>query len=195
MSCENRPALDDFVDDALPPHERQAVHDHLATCAACRAEVREIRSLVERARRLPTVSAPSAFSAIRGQLAPREPASRKWSPLPLLAAAAALVVISVSGTAWVLESRRTAAPPPVATTPDPMADLTRALQELEASLAEKPLEPEVRAVVEDNLAIIDRAITETAEALHAQPDDPHLREGLAELHRQKVAVLRRILRS
>jgi anti-sigma factor RsiW len=46
-SCEEiRDLLVDYVDGELPPHDSQAVHDHLAECPACRQRVEALeRSL------------------------------------------------------------------------------------------------------------------------------------------------------
>ena len=55
----------DYLDGTLTPEERQRFERHLAGCAACRAALRQLRTLLVLARRLP---APTLSPAAREQL-------------------------------------------------------------------------------------------------------------------------------
>lgn len=111
--------LTDYVLGELPPAERQMVHAHLAGCAQCSAEVRELSLAFQsiglseepmappphlRARvleRIEREAAPRLSGTDGVRLAPSRTIARSWLPL-----AAALVL--VAGALLVLSTQRTA---------------------------------------------------------------------------------------
>lgn len=80
-----RPLLDGLLDGEV---ERARVDPHLASCAACRAELEAVRALKARlaALRLPDVPRPGAA---------RRPAAERWGPLAAAAALVAAVFLGV----------------------------------------------------------------------------------------------------
>jgi anti-sigma factor RsiW len=54
VHCEEITAgTTDYLEDALPPGERQRYERHVAGCAACRAGLRELGTLLRLARQIP----------------------------------------------------------------------------------------------------------------------------------------------
>ena len=89
----------DYVDETLPEHDRAAIEAHLATCEACRDEVRLSRAGHAALGRLPDVAAPvgvaskalrEATGAAAPNLSPRWP---RW--IPAVAAALLLLVVAI----------------------------------------------------------------------------------------------------
>ena len=53
MSCDEiRQSFDDYLDDELSARARHQVERHVTSCDGCRAELTELRSLIEAAREL-----------------------------------------------------------------------------------------------------------------------------------------------
>src|SRR5574341_1502183 len=97
--------LNGLVDASLPLEERRVLEGHLATCAACRADVAALRSLLRDAADLPKSIEPprDLWAGVASRIAIRptaHPPIRLW----LLAAAAVLVVALGAALWW----RRTA---------------------------------------------------------------------------------------
>jgi anti-sigma factor (TIGR02949 family) len=64
MHCETVYAsLQEYVDGQLSPAETQAVEDHLATCAACRAELALLRQVDNALAQQPILEAPADLTA------------------------------------------------------------------------------------------------------------------------------------
>ncbi|HEY7766768.1 anti-sigma factor [Longimicrobium sp.] len=65
--------LDDYVEGVLPPHEERGVRRHLMQCDDCRAEERELRTLLDEAAALPAEIQPPAelWAGIAARLEPR----------------------------------------------------------------------------------------------------------------------------
>lgn len=108
-----------FVDDAMNEAERVVVADHLAVCASCVQEVRELSAFRVS---LETLSPGEPVAAAR-QRTPVAPAGERpgmfgrlfgfriWAS-PLAAGAAALVLLSVAGLFWLTRSDDAPAPRP-----------------------------------------------------------------------------------
>lgn len=95
--------IDDYVDGALPPPERDAVEAHLQSCASCRQAVDATRRLVVSARQLPEVPLPAAdlWPQIAPQLRVR-PANRARWPLALVGAGLGAVGLAAALCAGVI---------------------------------------------------------------------------------------------
>jgi hypothetical protein len=99
--------LDAFLEGALPTTERSRIEEHLATCARCAGELRELRGTVELLHALPAPQAPGRIAerVLRrieagearpeGALAAAARRLAEAAPLPLAAAVAGLLVLSV----------------------------------------------------------------------------------------------------
>jgi len=128
-----------------------------------------------------------------------------------LAAAAAVLLILLGGTAWLLLRHPSPSRPAAntATAPAPGAadaELAHSVEN-ELKLAEEhyqkaiaglekitraessSLDPQVAAVLQKNLDVIDHAIGESRAALHTQPTNEVAQESLFEALRNKVALL------
>lgn len=64
MDCQEiRPHLDPLAEGMLSAEEMQGVRDHLAVCAACRSEARELAALGHALARLPRYDPPAKLAA------------------------------------------------------------------------------------------------------------------------------------
>jgi anti-sigma factor RsiW len=215
--------LSEYVDGELDAAERAALDVHLQVCPACARTVTELRAVATRAAELTSPepaedlwpgicerlaapergAEPRARRAVLDLAAWRErsaaTASRRWSfTLPQLAAAAVLLVVLSSLSAWWTFSRR-----PVVPTATPMPGTTQAasfetaryevtIAELERVLREHrgELDPATVQIIERNLNIIDAATEQARRALAADPSSPYLNGHLATQLRRKVTLLR-----
>lgn len=218
--------LSDFLDGELEAAEEAAVAAHLRECPNCTAVLNDLKRVVARARALdvrpPQRDLWPGVSARIDRLAPPLGLSngRRISlTLPQLAAAAALL-IAVSGTLAVKLTERAATPATVAQTPAvPAADATQAavadrgatdppvvervsLADAQYDAAVADLEKALKngrgrldkatiEIVEHNLQIIDQAIAQARDALAADPANGYLSGHLVEARRRKLDLLRR----
>jgi anti-sigma factor RsiW len=98
--------LDEYADGEVSEEIRRAVNEHLETCFSCNRELREIRSLLDQAGRLPVDIAPgkdlwqNIETRIVGTSTPDVPARRSdqasWAPRRQFLAAAAVLVVALS---------------------------------------------------------------------------------------------------
>jgi len=216
MTCDEcTDRLSDAVDGTLDAATAAAVDAHLRTCAACRATRQDLETIAASARTLERHEVPpDAWARIAARL--ERPASsplRAWLPggsdarwRGLAAAAAVVLVLAAAGAGW-LVARGTA---PAAPTADVAATTTTddAIQtvETELSLAQEhyeraiagleqitngdtTLDPELAAVLQNNLTVIDTAIDESREALNAQPTNEVAQQSLFGALRNKVTLL------
>lgn len=60
LSCEDlMQRTSEYLDEALPPGEREALDRHLATCAGCTRHLRDLLQTIQRLRSLPREPMPS----------------------------------------------------------------------------------------------------------------------------------------
>ena len=204
--------LSEYLDGELPAPDRAALEAHLETCTDCSALLGELRRVVDRAR----VAAeyvprrdlwPGIASRIGASAAASPRIGRRWSfSLPQLAAAAILLMTLSGSAVWLLRS--IALPPaggPIATVATPAGtpvainasrsasqSYAAAITDLERVLAggRGQLDTTTVRVIEQNLAAIDQAIAQAQRALLADPANLYLNTHLAETMRRKLDLLR-----
>ena len=163
--------------------------------------------LIERAAELATKVRPQRdlWPGIAGRIA-EPPGKRRWTPL--LAQAAAVVLLiggSSSVTLWVTRDEQ---PPQMQVVPQNLVFEQAAFgaehtfgsvyrsaggdyrQQLDEQL--ERLSPEARTAVENNLALIRSAIDEISVALEKNPDSELLQELLLRSYRDQQALMRRV---
>ncbi len=218
MTCgEVQELIDDYVDGALTGPELHAVELHIASCAACREEERQLRALIARASALPREKAPprDLWPGIAARLGEHGDARARWSgtrrvlfsrPMGLAAAAAvALALLSVlvgrptgqatppspTGSIETVSTKGTPAPVLAAET-----DYVRATGQLMDALSARRsgLSPETVKAVDDNLKTIDDALRQIRVALDKDPGNRQLTKMLASTHQKKLDLLLRLLK-
>jgi hypothetical protein len=192
----------DFIDEALSPSELEAVQQHLAGCAACRAEIEALRALVQRVGGLPSAIEPQRD--LRPHIWAQADRKTLWNwRYPLAAAATLLIAVSSLFTVLVMRDRQDAARPVAIGQPvtidlvsmerrysAEVEDLQRALQQNRDRLA-----PETVRIMEENLRIIDSAIQEARNALANDPQSAMLGELLRSAYQRKLDLLKQAARS
>ena len=216
MTCaETQDRLDDYVDGTLGGADLHEVELHLAGCAACAGEERELRALVAGAAALPREISPARdlWPGITDRIAAARPrpdapvVHRIWTWSPALLAAAAAVIVALGATlarVWTPAARpqpRDGAVQEAAWTTDPSLlaaerDYARATAQLMAALEARKasLPPETVASVERDLVTIDAALRQVRGALRQDPGNAQLSHMLASTHQKKVDVLQRVVR-
>jgi len=130
-------------------------------------------------------------------------------PIPLTAAAAALVAIT-AGTTWWIAGARTgvgvdaipvaetgvASPLTPVVAGSPPADLASELATLEEVLevARGSLDPNTVRVLERNLSVIEQAIADSRQALALDPGNAFLTQHLERMYRRKLVYLQDVVR-
>ena len=221
MTCDNfQRQLDDYLDGELPESDRQRLEEDLVTCLSCNRVLKQLRTLIESARHLPTEIEPERplWPGIESRIAAagpdtvnrRRPATpiSVWRWASLAAAAALLFAIAVP---LLLERQQPlavaeapAAAIDVATTdPGETAILARSedgvllprsdlLTALEQRRSALNAEDFVR--LEANVRLVDEAIAEVRTALDQNPGDRRLELLLAARYQQEVALLKQVNR-
>lgn len=151
--CDEGASLVAYLYDECEPGEREAVAAHLATCAACTAE---LQALKDTRRMMPAWAPPEAALGFQMTAKHDAPATvlrpaRWWQrPLPAWAQAAAAVLIFVAGLS-AGSARETMGPLPGA------ADRTAAADTAPASVAEQAAGPAATpAASREELARLER---------------------------------------
>jgi len=212
--------LSDFLDGELDGAEEAAVAAHLRDCPACTAVLNDLKRVVAHAQGL-DVRPPERdlWPGVSARIDRVAPPRRISFTLPQLAAAAALL-IAVSGTLAVKLTERRDAPAAVAQAPTssvpeatqgPVGQATSpdspivervSLADAQYDAAVADLEKAVKNgrgrldkatidIVEHNLQIIDQAIAQARDALAADPANGYLSGHLVEARRRKLDLLRR----
>ncbi|MDX2182556.1 MAG: zf-HC2 domain-containing protein [Gemmatimonadaceae bacterium] len=221
FSCDAFDAVfADWLDDTLAPDARARAEAHRTTCDRCRALADDVLGIIREAPMLPAPTPTrDLWPGIAERIAPRvlpmgTPVPAATSPAAdwrrQLAAAAALVAVSVTGTWYVVRSGGMSARPGVESVAQipgqpkrprpivvsrPSAEETYASEVavLEQALAERAnkLDPTTVDVITKNLAIIDAAIREAKAALSADPANQFLEQQLSTVLGRKLELMRR----
>jgi hypothetical protein len=227
MNCETyRQSVQALIEGDLDPEQQRALEAHAATCAACRTltadleAIRDAGGVLERrtpskdvwARIALQLTAEPAFQQATATRRAHEAEvaaarTRHWN-WPVLAMAASLLIALVTGSLYVVNLSRPAAPATKAAAPgnatsgelvqsieneldQAAAHYEKAIAGLEqvANASDSPLDPELMTTLKANLGVIDQAINESRTALKAQPANQLAQESLFEAFRRKVALL------
>jgi anti-sigma factor RsiW len=204
-------AINDYVDGTSDPFERNAIDAHLASCAACRQLVEDLRELKSATATLELRQPPvRAWGRIERAIKidqhdrPRA-AFVTGKPLYWLAAAAALVLATVVGLrllpgrsapggdepADMSASARQAAEAIESELRLAESHYENAIKGLEAAAKsdQDALDPRTAATLQKNLAVIDQAISESRAAMRAQPTSEPAQQSLIENFKTKIALL------
>lgn len=220
-SClEIRERLSDYLDGELSDALRSEVERHVEGCLLCSRELKELRAVVEGARRLPREIRPrrdlwpgieARVSGARRLAWPRALATGRSRAQWLQLAAAALLVLAVSLSIWWLGWRAVAPEPPaIADAPSDPAALVRRAEQARAedrvlltrtdllTAVERHrgvLEDETLHALEEDMRLLDRAIGEIRAALERYPNDRRLHLLLATRYQQERKLLQKVSRA
>jgi hypothetical protein len=216
--------LSEYVDEdeSFDAASRAAIAAHLAACSECAAIADDLVEIKTRSQALDDrppqadlwtgiaarigVERPDTGSAVVADTGAARAPRRYSLSLAQIAAAAALLVAVSGGTAWMLRGR-TAAPVetarldgprdeggavPVANFADAQYDAAVADLQNALEAGRGRLDRETIAILERNLAVIDGAIEQARAALESDPSNVYLNSHLADARRRKLALLRRV---
>lgn len=209
--------IDDYVDGTLSGAALHELELHLAGCAECREEERQLRALLAEADALPEEIDPPhdlwPGIAARIQSEGRFKLLRGPWRLPL-GLAAAMLLASAAYFVW-HAAPRPAAPLVAGPTAQevarpvsiPSGSLPPDLVEAERKYAQATAElmialeqrrgqiaPDTVAAVEENLKHIDVALAQVRAALRQDPDNAQLTRLLTSTHRKKVQTLQQVVK-
>ena len=202
--------LSEYLDDELSAPEQSALEAHLESCDSCSAVLANLRRVVAGARQLDDRGPardlwPGIARQIGATPARARPAGRRWSfSVPQLAAAAVMLMTLSGGAVWLVQSQGLSNAQPVATVPasasTPAINASHsAAQSYAAAVADLErvvaggrgqLDSTTVRIIEQNLAVIDQAIAQAQRALQADPANLYLNTHLAETMRRKLDLLR-----
>jgi anti-sigma factor RsiW len=227
MNCETyRQSVQALIEGDLDSEQQRALEAHAASCAACRTLTADLEAIRDAGgaleRRTPSkdvwsrialqLTAEPTFQQATAARRAREAEdaatrTRHWN-WPVLAMAASLLLALVTGSLYVVNLSRSAAPATKAAAPgnatsgelvqsieneldQAAAHYEKAIAGLEqvANASDSPLDPELMTTLKANLGVIDQAINESRTALRAQPANQLAQESLFEAFRRKVALL------
>lgn len=215
MNCEQiREQMDDYLGGYLEAADRKAVESHAATCADCRASLKELQALLEQARQLgPGVSPdrnlwPGILEKIDESRARGwSNANRSWMALAAVLALAVLLLplllrqqapepgdgVIAAATNSMAANAATLAKADLARSEDRVLLVRRDLVEA-IEIRRDLLGPEASQSVEESLLVLDQAVAEIQRALEENPDDRRLRLLLAAKYQHEVRLLQRVSR-
>jgi anti-sigma factor RsiW len=222
MKCEDvRTRLDEYVDGLLGEAVFQEMELHLAGCAECQAQERELRSLLARVAALPGEITPAqdlwpgVAARLRGGEGLRVVSGTRTllGMRPAALAAAAAVVVTVSAALWVRGPLPVPADGPTAggrqgtvqavAVGAPEASLLEAERSYAQAAAllmaaleaqKETLSPGTRAALDANLETIDEALAQVRAALQKDPGNAQLAHLLTSTHQKKLGALQRVVR-
>jgi len=215
--------LSEYLDGELPVEEQRALEAHLATCAACRTVRDELRGVLAATASLEDRGpVRDLWPGIRDRIAETTEAAvipirtasratRRWSlSLAQLAAAAVILVFLSGGAVWLMLRGTGAAPESVASADAGSvtggsaemaaqfisvteSSYDAAIRELTARLDAQraELDPATIEIVERTLGLIDAAIADARTALENDPANGFLYRHLDKTIMKKVDLLRR----
>ena len=215
MNCEQvREQMDDYLGGYLEAADRKAMESHAATCADCRASLKELQALLEQARQLgPGVSPdrnlwPGILEKIDESRARSwSNANRSWMALAAVLALAVLLLplllrqqtpepgdgVIAAATDSMAANAATLARADLARSEDRVLLVRRDLVEA-IEIRRDLLGPEASQSVEESLLVLDQAVAEIQRALEENPDDRRLRLLLAAKYQHEVRLLQRVSR-
>jgi anti-sigma factor RsiW len=192
MSCERYDEeLDDYV-DGMPQPEFER---HLATCTRCQGVVADFTAIRRASSTLEEhVPPPRLWATIAGSIE-EQPRRFPFSMPVALAASLAMLIAAATWFAWMQVPPAPRAPQVAAVSQDTVlpaeAQYDQAIAGLQqvADAQKAQLDPQTRAVFQQNLAAIDRAIDESRAALASEPANTLAQDSLLDALDTKVALL------
>lgn len=192
MNCEQYDErLDDYVDGTPQPEFEQ----HLATCARCQALVADFTRIRRAASMLEEhVPPPRLWTTIATSIEEKPRRFAFWMPVAA-AASLAMLIAGASWLAWKQAPATDSTAQIAATSQDTVLPAETQYEQAIAGLQQAAdaqraqLDPETRAVVQQNLAAIDRAIDESRAALASEPSNTLAEDSLLDALETKVALL------
>ena len=208
---------DEAFSDLLDGVAGKSAEEHVASCAACRAQLESLERLRARLRDLPLEEAPPGlWDGIEARLS-ADPAKRRrmgWPSLVALQVAAMAAVfviglglgslfsdegseIAVPSDGGAVTSVTTAAEAPPASLEEAMAEVARQGEEYQAALrrletmAQQAGTP-IPAMTAERLAALDVLVEATRTALASDPADPVLNSYLFAALEERDAVMREL---
>jgi anti-sigma factor RsiW len=210
-------AINDYVDAALPPGERDLVERHVAGCVECRQLVDDLREIRRRTAALRQMEPPSRMWADidRSLRAKKGPypffggRGRKRGTAPFWIAVAATIVIAAAVGVRYATTPRPAAVAATASTSTPGTNSSASAESIEDDLLQAEqhyqraitgleqianadkgaLDPHTAATLQKNLSVVDQAINESRAALKAQPTSEPAQASLLDSFKTKIALL------
>ena len=212
MSCEPYDdLLDEYVDGArtvdragAPDARLAAFESHLAGCARCQALVADFTNIRRTAAALDEhLPPPRLWAKIASSIEDQQ--QKPWWERSLANTFSAWVPVAVAasvtlllGAAWLAWRPMSPTAPQTGTLQPADPGVTMAEQDYEQAIAgllqiaeaqNQGLDPDTRAVLQQNLAVIDRAISESRAALSTEPASGLAQDSLLEALDTKVALL------
>ena len=197
--------LGDYVDGTLKEPDRRLMESHLAACESCRTLADDLLEIKTAARSLPRLSpSENVWKQIESTLRARQPRRFNYWMLSSPWAMAASVFLLIGALSLFLWRSSDPEKPP---TDDPAALAGYVASELEQAekhygnaitgleqiidkeSQDEPLDPEVMAVLNDNLDLIEQAIGESRAAALQDPDDETARESFLSALKTKLSLL------
>lgn len=200
--------LGDYVDGTLGDSECRLLETHLAGCEPCRTMAEDLRRVKEAARALPRLTPPDNVwrrieVSLRAQEAGSSPPRFRLLSSPMAIAASVLILIGTIGLFmwWNQFPPRTMED----TNPAELANyvvnelelaerhyvnaITGLEQIVQKENQEQTLDPQVMAILNDNLELIEQAIGESRAAAQEDPESIVARESLLGALRNKLTLL------
>jgi anti-sigma factor RsiW len=201
-------AINDYVDAALPPGERDVVERHVAGCVECRQIVDDLREIRRQTTALRPMEPPSrVWTGIDARLRQKKGPYPFFRTVPFWIAAAATIVLATAvGVRFLVPARPTTASVSPAASGRGSAemaqsvedDLLQAEQHYQRAIAgleqianadKGALDPHTAATLQKNLSVVDQAISESRAALKAQPTSEPAQASLLDSFKTKIALL------
>lgn len=192
MNCEQ---FDERLGDYVEGRPQPDFERHLATCARCQALVADFASIRRAASSLEElVPPPRLWAKIASSI---EEKPRRFAPWMPVAVAASLAML-IAGATWLAWEQAPASSTAVQVAGSPQDTVLPAEAQYEQAIAglqqladaqKAQLDPETRAVLQQNLAAVDRAIDESRAALASEPASTLAQDSLLDALDTKVALL------
>ena len=217
------PLINEAVEGTLDGPDREELERHLAVCPRCARAADDVAQIRRMAQALPPrTPRADAWERIAAGLARELPQPRAARPAALptawvTLAAAAVLVLAVAATVWLVRPsgggtapQRAAVPAsaqpaatPVHPSPEELVksvdeELRAAEQHYEKAITgleqitksgQDVLDPKLAATLQTNLGVIDKAIKDSRDAIQQQPGSQLAQESLFEALRRKVVLL------
>ncbi|MCP4549854.1 MAG: hypothetical protein GY835_25645 [bacterium] len=199
--------LNDHIDGVLSPDHEDELHDHLATCPSCRAELDQLRALVTAAADLPEDIQPERdlWTGIEQMLEghPRRmPASprrsKAWFVVGGIGLAAAIILVTLGMSGILFREQVEIIPDNYANTASHYIEMMEAeCRQGEVALhaaIDNSNESVTLVRMRDDIQIIDQALEESISAWRANPHNRRLARLVMTSYRFKVDLLNKAAR-